>query len=528
MSKGGGTTSTIDSRLYDLLSKNYTSAQGLAAKPFTPYTGQLVASPSAATTQGQNALLTGALTAGQPTLNSAIAGAQNIANFNPAQVKAPTANAGMGQAATSGVYMPSPMGPAMRPMGVPPALSATAPTAAPLAEGQGLAFGRDARKQPRVYPKAVWSSNSPDAPLGSVSPASTLPSGPSIAAMQGLQGLDAYQNPYIDSVINAALGDLDRSRLLAVNQNASNAAVSDAFGGDRQAITDAETNRAFGDIAARTAAELRMGGFNTASGLLMSDKDRLLQNAQFNATNQQQTNLANMGAANQFKLANQALGLQAALANQGAGLQGAQVNLTASGQLGNLANQQQQQLLTGAGAVMGAGAQQDALAQAKLNAAYDQFQRQLAYPYEQQQLLNSALGMFGQANNTQTYTQPNYTAVSQNIGAVRQPTVICTALARRKLIDDKTLAQADGFGARHPVVVAGYRLWADPIARRMNEDAGFASFIAKLARPIIRKLAGGGPDLSPAGLILGCGIAVCWVLGLLRGFAERASIRVDA
>jgi len=237
--------------------------------------------------------------------------------------------------------------------------------------------------------------------------------------MQGLQGIDAYLNPYIGQVADRTLADLDRFRQMSVNQNASDATLSSAFGGDRQAVTDALTNEAFGRQAANALAGLYSQGFDTSSGLLMGDKDRLLQNQQFNAGLQQQMNLANTDAANRFGLANQATALQAALANQSAGLQGAQVNLAGSGLLGNLANQQQQQLLTGASAVTGVGAQQQAQQQAQLDAAYQEFMRQLAYPYQQQQTLNSALGMFGQANGTQQYTKPSY--AGQTIAGMFNP-----------------------------------------------------------------------------------------------------------
>src|SRR5690348_1866285 len=115
-----------------------------------------------------------------------------------------------------------------------------------------------------------------------------------------------------------------------------------------------------------------------------------------------------MGAANQFALANQAAKAQAALANQSAGLQGAQVNLAGSQQLGNLANQQQQQLLTGANAVAGVGAQQQAQQQAQLDAAYQQFLRELSYPYQQQDVISKALGMFNTMQGQ--YTPPSYPA----------------------------------------------------------------------------------------------------------------------
>jgi hypothetical protein len=258
-----------------------------------------------------------------------------------------------------------------------------------------------------TIPQPAMASAAPIS-AGVSAPASFTPTGPAVGAMQGLEGIDAYFNPYIRQVADSTLADLDRLRQMSVNDNASNATLSGAFGGDRQAVTDALTNEAFARQAANTLAGLYSQGFDTSSGLLMGDKDRLLQNQQFNAGLQQQMSLANLEAANQFGLANQAAKLQAALANQNAGLQGAQVNLAGSGLLGNLASQQQQQLLTGANAITGVGLQQQAQQQAQLDAAYQEFMRQLAYPYQQQQVLNSALGMFGQANGTQQYTKPTY------------------------------------------------------------------------------------------------------------------------
>ena len=98
-------------------------------------------------------------------------------------------------------------------------------------------------------------------------------------------------------------------------------------------------------------------------------------------------------------------------------------------------------------------------------------------------------------------------------------TVICTALYRAGLLDKFTMQQADAWGARHPVVADGYRLWATPIARRMGADPAFCQRVYRLAMPLIRRLAQGGPDWSPAGITLGLGVAGCWAIGwALRQF----------
>lgn len=119
--------------------------------------------------------------------------------------------------------------------------------------------------------------------------------------------LSAYMNPFTQNVIDASLSDIDRSRQIANQQGARSASAS-TYGGDRNALIEAETNRGYADIAARTSAQLRSQGFDTAAGLMGRD---------------------------------QAMALQADLANQRAGLQGTQLGLGAAGQLFGMGTQQQ-------------------------------------------------------------------------------------------------------------------------------------------------------------------------------------------
>ena len=98
-------------------------------------------------------------------------------------------------------------------------------------------------------------------------------------------------------------------------------------------------------------------------------------------------------------------------------------------------------------------------------------------------------------------------------GPFFKPTVICTALYKAGLLDAATLKRADAWGAEHPVVADGYRLWATPVAHKMDADPIFCRRVHRLAMPLIRKLVQGGPDWSPAGIMLGLGVAGCWLLG---------------
>ncbi len=121
--------------------------------------------------------------------------------------------------------------------------------------------------------------------------------------------LKSFDQSYQQNVIDQALKDLDRSRIMTMQGSDAAAARAGAWG-SRRDLLDAETNRGFADAAARATADLRNQGFQTALGALSQDQQRELaasaanQNADTsvfgaNAQLQQGTNLANIDAANQ-------------------------------------------------------------------------------------------------------------------------------------------------------------------------------------------------------------------------------------
>ena len=250
-----------------------------------------------------------------------------------------------------------------------------------------------------------------------------------------------YMNPYQSEVIDRTLGDLDRARMMQQQQTGDAAARAGAFGGSRQGVLEAETNRAFFDRAGNVAAGLRAQGFDTAAGLAGQDLGRGLQAqlanqgidqsltgmnlqaqqqmdlanlaamnqaGQFGASAQNQAMLANQAAGmqmsladqaamnqagqfgasaqNQAALANQQAMMQAQMANQQAGLQGAGMNLQAAGLLGNLGGQLQGMNQADASALMNLGLTQQQFQQQQLDAP---LQRMLM----QQDLRNQALGI---------------------------------------------------------------------------------------------------------------------------------------
>ena len=106
------------------------------------------------------------------------------------------------------------------------------------------------------------------------------------AGQAGPLDLTAYENPYTQQVIDQSLDDISRAADMAQIQNAAAATQANAFGGARHGIVEAETNRAAIDQAARTAANLRSQGFESASARAAQDMAR-----QMSAAGQ----MANMG-----------------------------------------------------------------------------------------------------------------------------------------------------------------------------------------------------------------------------------------
>jgi hypothetical protein len=164
--------------------------------------------------------------------------------------------------------------------------------------------------------------------------ASTLNSG--IDAVKSLSGdLSPFMNPYQQGVINTTMSDLERQRQMAQMGDAQAATAAGAFGGSRSGVMGALTNEAYDRNAASTLAGLNAQNYSNAQN----------------------------------------------------------VALQSGSALGALSDQQLQQALSRAGAMTGAGTQQQGIQQALDDARYQEFLRQWMYPDQQQQLRNQALGL---------------------------------------------------------------------------------------------------------------------------------------
>lgn len=141
-----------------------------------------------------------------------------------------------------------------------------------------------------------------------------------------------YLNPYTQQVIDTTMSDLERQRQIAQQGTGDRAIAARAFGGDRFALQEAETNRAAFDTMAKTAAQLRSAGYDTATQTAMG--------------------VANLG-------------------------------LTAGDRLAALSDQERQQALQNASTLETVGAAEQAQTQRELDDLYRRFQEEQQYPAAQ-------------------------------------------------------------------------------------------------------------------------------------------------
>lgn len=186
--------------------------------------------------------------------------------------------------------------------------------------------------------------------------------------------IQQYQNPYTQQVINSTMANINQQDAGQQSQLAGSAASSGAFGGDRQAVSQA-----------------------------------LLANQQDLANNQTISGLESQGYSQAVGEANtqQQAALSAQEASQYLGQQGG-AGLT------NLGNTEQNAALTGASALTSVGGLQQQLAQEQLNVPYEQFQAQQAYPYQNLSWLSGiSTGLGSGEGGSSSTTSPAASLTSQ-------------------------------------------------------------------------------------------------------------------
>ena len=251
------------------------------------------------------------------------------------------------------------------------------------------------------------------------------------------QNIQQYMNPYTQAVTNQSLQDLERSRQLQQQQTAAQATAARAYGGSRQGVAEAETNRAFGENAARLVAQQNAAAYQAAQQASEADLARTMQSQQLNQAQDAATTQQALQLAGQFGLANQDANLRAALANQGVDVQYG---------LSNAQLQQQAALANQSTGLAAAQANQDANLRAALsNQGYDFNVGQMNTMNQQAaNLANQAA-----ANQMAQFNAGNLQQAGlANMGALNQTAQFNAGnLQQAGLSNQQALNQAGQFGA---------------------------------------------------------------------------------
>jgi len=161
-----------------------------------------------------------------------------------------------------------------------------------------------------------------------------------------------YMNPYLQASLNPQLDEARRQSQITQQQNAGKMTQAGAFGGGRQAILDAETQRNLGTNLANITGQGYNTAFNNAQQQFNADQARKMQEAQYGA---------------------------------GFGLQGLQAGMQGAQTFGNLGNTQNQTQLGNINAQLAGGAQQRGIESEGIAADLGEFEKQRQYPYQQVQ-----------------------------------------------------------------------------------------------------------------------------------------------
>ena len=278
-------------------------------------------------------------------------------------------------------------------------------TPSPESQQAAQAYGQLSQFQPQAMQAATAAPLSTFGGVGAVQGAMAPGQ---MAVDTAASRMSQYQNPYEDAVVQAALRDVEQGRQAAINREGAAATSAGAFGGSRQAIRQAELDKAANQQALDTAARLRSQGFTQALGASQFDigqtqaaRSLAAQQAMTAATLGQQAResaaaraqaagMAGMTAANQAAQAQAAREQAAAQANLSAALSAGQLQATGAAGLAGLGSSNLRDQMAALSAQMGAGETQRMLGQQGLDAAYQEYLARQNYPLTQFGVLTGA------------------------------------------------------------------------------------------------------------------------------------------
>jgi hypothetical protein len=209
-----------------------------------------------------------------------------------------------------------------------------------------------------------------------------------------------YMNPYLQASLNPQLDEARRQSQITQQQNAAKMTQAGGFGGSRQAILDAETQRNLANTQANITGQGYSSAFNNAQQQFNADQQRKMQEAQYGA----------------------GFGLQGLQT----GLQGAQ----AQGQLGNTLNTAN---LGNLQAQLAGGAQQRGITAEGTAADLAEFEKQRQYPYQQVQFQRDMIS--GLPTGAVTNTPGQMSGIGSLLSVLGGGTAAASALGYKNVGD---------------------------------------------------------------------------------------------
>jgi len=201
-----------------------------------------------------------------------------------------------------------------------------------------------------------------------------------------------YMSPYMQNVVNVQQQEAQRQADIATTGRNAQATGAGAFGGSRQAITDAEAARNLATQQGTIQATGLQNAYQQAQTQYTADQARQMQASQLNA-NQQQFG-ANLG------------------------MQGLQTANTAASNLGTLGQNAYTQNMGINQLQQSTGATQQAQQQALLNTQYQNYLTQQQAPYQQLSYMSDMLRGLPMSQSTQQLFQapPTTAATAAGLG----------------------------------------------------------------------------------------------------------------
>jgi hypothetical protein len=218
-------------------------------------------------------------------------------------------------------------------------------------------------------------------------------------------------NPYLQAALDPQLAEARRQSQITQAQNAGKLTGAGAYGGGRQAIMDAETQRNLATNLANITGQGYATAFDKAQAAFNADQARRLQAQQAGEQSRQ------FGAGQAMTGAQ--LGAQYGLAGQQAteasrqfganyGLQGLNTALQGAQTQGQLGTAQNQAGLANLGALSGLGSTQRGIEAEAVAADRNQFEEERLNPYKMVQFQQSLLSGLPLAAQTYNTAQPSW------------------------------------------------------------------------------------------------------------------------